>query len=67
MSLLVTQGQSLNDESLGTLFAETETILNSRLLTIEALGDVKSEQPICLINKTILVMTPYGELVRAVC
>ena len=46
MSLLVTHGRSLNDESLRTLFAETEAILNSRPLTVETLGDVKSDQPL---------------------
>ena len=46
MSLSVTHGRSLNDESLRTLFAETEAILNSRPLTVETLGDVKSDQPL---------------------
>ena len=69
MSLLVTHGRSLNDESLRTLFAETETILNSRPLTVETLGDVKSEQPLSpnniLTMKTKLVMPPPGEFLRA--
>ena len=42
MSLLVTHGRSLNEESLRTLFAETEAILNSRPLTVDTLGDIKS-------------------------
>ena len=45
MSPLVTHGRSLNDESLRTLYFETEAILNSRPLIFKALGDVKSEQP----------------------
>ena len=68
MSLLVTHGRSLNDESLRTLFAETEAILNSRPLTVETLGDVKSEQPLSpnniLTMKTKVVMPPPGEFVR---
>ena len=35
ISLLVTHDQSLKDESLRTLFAETEAILNSRSLAIK--------------------------------
>ena len=46
MALMVTHGRGLNDESLRTLFAETEAILNSRPLTVENLADVKSEQPL---------------------
>ena len=69
MSLLVTHGRSLNDESLRTLFAETEAILNSRPLTVETLGDVKSEQPLSSNNiltmKTKVVMPPPGEILRA--
>ena len=42
MSLLVTHGRSLNEESLRTLFAETEAIPNSRPLTVDTLGDIKS-------------------------
>ena len=68
MSLLVTHGRSLNDESLRTLFAETEAILNSRPLTVQTLGDVKSEQPLSpnniLTMKTKVVMPPSGEFVR---
>ena len=68
MSLLVTHGRSLNDESLRTLFAETEAILISRPLTVETLGDVKSEQPLSpnniLTMKTKLVMPPPGEFLR---
>ena len=43
LSLLKAHGRSLNDESLRTLLEETETILNSRRLTV----DVQSEQPLC--------------------
>ena len=69
MSLLVTYGRSLSDESLRTLFAETEAILNSRSLTVETLDDVKSDQPLIpkntLTMKTKVVMPPPGEFVRA--
>ena len=68
MSLLVTHGRSLNDESLRTLFAETEAILNLRPLTVETMGHVKSEQPLSpnniLTMKTKVVMPPPGEFVR---
>ena len=40
MSLLHTHGRSVNDESLRTLLAETEAIVNSRPLTVDTLGDV---------------------------
>ena len=69
MSLLVTHGRSLNDKSLRTLFAETEAILNSRPLTVETLGDVKSEKHLSpnniLTMKTKVVMPPPGEILRA--
>ena len=59
----------LNDESLTTLFAETETILYSRSLTVKILDDVKSEQHICpykiLAMETKIVMPLPAELVRA--
>ena len=45
LSLLNTYGWSINDESLGTQLAETEATLNSRLLTVDTLGGVQSEQP----------------------
>ena len=68
MSLLVTHDQSLKDESLRTIFAETEAILNSRSLAIEILGNVESEQPICLNNsltmKTKVVILPSSELAK---
>ena len=67
--LLVTHGRSLNDESLRTLLAETEAISNSGPLTVETLGDVKSEQPLSpnniLTMTTKVVMPPPGEFVRA--
>ena len=50
ISLLHTHGRSLNDESLRTILAETEVIVNSRPLTVDMLGDVQSEQPICPSN-----------------
>ena len=69
MSLLVTYGRSLNDESIRTLFAETQAIFNSRSLTVETLDDVKSEQPLIpnntLTMKTKVLMPPRGEFVRA--
>ena len=69
MSLLGTHGTSLNDESLRKLLAETEAILNSRSLTVETLGDVKSEPLICpsntLTTKSKVIMSPPGKFVKA--
>ena len=69
MSLLHTHGRSLNDESLRTLLAETEAIVNSRPLTVDTLGDVQSEQPICPSNiltmKSKVVLPPPGHFVKA--
>ena len=42
-TLLKTYGHSFNDEGLRTLVAETESIINSRPLTVECLSDVNSE------------------------
>ena len=43
--LLKTHSHSLNDESLRTLMAEVELIINSRPLTVETISDSKSEIP----------------------
>ena len=68
MSLLRTHGRSLNDESLRTLLAETEAMLNSRLLAVNTLGDVQSRQPLCLSNiltmKSKAVLPPLFNLVE---
>ena len=69
LSLLNTHGRSLNDESLRTPLAETEATLNSRLLTVDTLGDVQSEQPLCPSNiltmKSKVVLPPPGQFVKA--
>ena len=69
MLLLHTHGRSLNDESLSTLLAETEAIVNSRPLTVDTLGDVQSEPPICPSNiltmKSKVVLPPPGHFVKA--
>ena len=39
-TLLKTHGHSLNDKGSRTLVAETEAIINSRLLTVESLSDM---------------------------
>ena len=44
--LLHTHRRSLNNESLRTLLAETEAILNCRPLTVDTLGDVQSGHPL---------------------
>ena len=69
MFLLHRHGRSLNDESLRTLLVETEATVNSRSLTVDTLGDVQSEQPICLSNiltmKSKVVLLPPGHFVKA--
>ena len=68
LSLLRTHGRSLNDESLRTLLAETEAMLNSRLLAVNTLGDVQSRQPLCLSNiltmKSKAVLPPLFNFVE---
>ena len=63
--LLKTHSHSLNDESLRTLMAEVELIINSRPLTAETISDSKSEIPLSPSNlltmKTSVVMPPPGE------
>ena len=63
-ALLKTHGQSLNDEGLRTLVAETEAIINSRPLTVESLSDVNSEIPLSPSNlltmKSDVIMPPPG-------
>ena len=69
LSLLNTHGRSLNDESFRTLLAEAEAVLNSRLLTVDTLGDVQSKQPLCPSNiltmKSKVVLPPPGKIVKA--
>ena len=68
-SLLRTHGASLDDESLQTLMAETECIVNSRPLTVETISDANSEIPISPSNlltmKTKVVLPPPGEFSSA--
>ena len=63
-ALLKTHGQSLKDEGLRTLVAETEAIVNSRPLTVESLSDVNSEIPLSPSNlltmKSDVIMPPPG-------
>ena len=63
-SLLLTHGQSLNDESFRTLLVEIETVLNSRPLTVECLNDVESPTPLTpnhlLTMKSNIVMLSPG-------
>ena len=69
LSLLNTHGRSLNYELLITLLAETDTVLNSRPLGVDTLGDVKSKQPLCLSNiltmKSKVVLLPPGQFLKA--
>ena len=60
-----THSHSLNDESIRTLMAEVELIINLRPLTVETISDSKSEIPLSPSNlltmKTSVVMPPPGE------
>ena len=64
-ALLKQHGTSLNDESLITLLTEVESIVNSRPLTVETLGDVGSEAPLSPVNllsmKSNVVLPPPGD------
>ena len=63
--LLKTHSHSLNDESLRTLMAEVELIINLRPATVETISDSKSETPLSSSNlskmKTSVAMHPPGE------
>ena len=63
--LLRTHSHSLNDESLRTLMAEVQLIIDSRPLTVETINDPKSEIPLSPSNpltmKTSVIMPPPGE------
>ena len=61
--LLKTHSHSLNDESLRTLMAEVELIINLRTLTVETISESKSEIPSSnlLTMKTSVVMPPPGK------
>ena len=50
LSLLNTNGKSLKDESLRTLLAKTKSVLNFRPLTLDTLGNVQTEPPLCPSN-----------------
>ena len=67
-SLLSTRGKSLDKESLLTLVAKTEGILNSRPLTLETISDPTSDLPLAPSNiltmKSKVVMPPPGDFNR---
>ena len=64
-SLISTHSRSLDDESLETLLIEAESIVNSRPLTSETLGDATSLQPLSPSNlltmKSKVILPPPGE------
>ena len=66
-SLLSLHGKSLDQESLLTLVAETEGILNSQPLTVETISNPTSDLPFAPSNiltmKSKVVMPPPGILV----
>ena len=70
-ALLKQHGRSLNNESLITLLAEVKSIVNSRPLTVEILGDVAREAPLSPINvlimKSNVVLPPPGNFRNLIC
>ena len=64
-ALLKQHGTSLNDESPITLLTEVESIVYSRPLTVETLGDVGSEVALSPINlltmKSNVVLPPPAD------
>ena len=68
-SLMKTHGHSLDDESLRTLMAEAEAIVNSRPLTVDGLCDPDSVQPLSpyqiLTGKSKVTMGPPGVFQKA--
>ena len=56
---------SLNEESLNTLFAEVETIVNSRPMVVETITDVNSE--VAISPSHILTMKSKVEFQHLVC
>eukprot|EP00794_Sanderia_malayensis_P011577 gene11577-12770_t len=67
-AIMQTHPGTLNDESLSTLMAEAEAIINSRPLTVETISEVNSLQPLSpntlLTQKTKVVMPPPGSFSR---
>ena len=67
-SLLSLHGKSLDQESLLTLVAETEGILNSQPLTVETISNPTSDLPLAPSNiltmKSKVVMPPPGDFSR---
>ena len=67
-SLLSLHGKSLHQESLLTLVAETEGILNSQPLTVETISNPTSDLPLAPSNiltmKSKVVMPPPGDFSR---
>ena len=64
LSLLASNGGELNDESLGTLMCEVQSIINSQPLTINQLADADSLAPITpnqqLTTKSKVLLAPPG-------
>ena len=67
-SLLKNHGTCSKNESLHTLMTEVETIVNSRPLTVETIGDPQSLTPLSPSNlltmKSRVIMPPPGSFVR---
>ena len=67
-SILKTHSNSLDDESLNTLFTEVEAIVNSRPLVVETINDVNSKVALSPTNlltmKSKVIMPSPGEFSR---
>ena len=68
-SLIRTYSMSLNEESLSTLLAEIEAIVNSRPVVVETINNVNSEVEVSprhiLTMKSKVVMPPPGVFGRS--
>ena len=67
-SLMQTLGRLLDEESLATLMAETERILNSQPLTADNISDPTSSLPLSPSNlltmKSKIILPPPGDFSR---
>ena len=67
-SLMQTLGRLLDEESLATLMAETEKILNSQPLTADNISDPTSSLPLSPSNlltmKSKIILPPPGDFSR---
>lgn len=59
--LLKTHSCSLDDKALRILIIETESIINSQLLTVKVIGDVNSKKPLSASNLLAMKLKVIGQ------